>query len=488
MMKKLEGLRWFFVCLFLLAAFCVPLTFGQKGVQIESVEIKADLNEAGSSTYELVNKTDSWFHENLPEWMFKKAFILENFQWVGLLVLIFIGIGLDRFLRSFLNRLGRRLFHRQSIDFDENNLLRVSKWLGVCSAGIFWRLAIEFLDLPPGLFSVFKLLTTFLAVGSGVIAAIKAVDLMGGVMEEKAKKTENKFDDILVPLARKAAKVFIAAFGFVFVADNLDINISSLLAGLGLGGLAFALAAKDTVENIFGSITVLVDRPFQIGDWINVGGVDGTVEAIGLRSTRIRTFYNSLITVPNSNLIKASVDNYGLRKYRRIRTMLSVTYNSEPKKIDAFCEGIREIIRQHPYTRKDYFHVWLNQFSNSSLDILVYCFVETPDWATELREKHRFFLDILKLSKRIGIEFAFPTQTLYMERGHGPAKPDKSPFSTFEEMIDLRGQSRKEVDELVGATLHHSSAPFPPPPVDFDLAFDSEEAYIPRRNRGGADE
>ena len=190
---------------------------------------------------------------------------------------------------------------------------------------------------------------------------------------------------------------------------------SAVMGALGIGGVALAFAAKDTISNFFGSMTVLADRPFGIGDWVVVGDVEGTVERLGFRSTRVRTFYNSVVTIPNSRMADTNVDNYGKRQYRRVRVMLSLTYDTPPEKIDAFCEGIRELIRLHPYTRKDYYHVYFNKFAASSLDVLLYAFFQVPDWSTELRERHKLFNDILRLAKRIGVDFAFPTQTLLME-------------------------------------------------------------------------
>jgi MscS family membrane protein len=215
-------------------------------------------------------------------------------------------------------------------------------------------------------------------------------------------------------MLRRGLKIVVIAFGVPFIAQNLDIDITSLLAGLGIGGIAFALAAKDTVENLFGSVTVLIDRPFAIGDWVVIGDLDGTVEEIGFRSTRIRTFYNSVITMPNARLVNAAVDNLGARRYRRVKTMISVQYDTPPDRLEAFCEGIRELIRKHPYTRKDYYMVYLNEFAASSLNILLYAFHETPDWPTELRERHRLFVDVVRLAHRLGVQFAFPTQTLHL--------------------------------------------------------------------------
>ncbi len=426
-----------------------------------------------------------WFRTNLPRWLFKRTFILENFQWIGLFGIILLGFILDRLSRALLSRAISHQMQRKDHSFDSEHLDSLVKWSGLCLAGIIWLLGIRWLGLSDQVTLILRLAAVFFSCLAGGLALFRITDFVAFTFEKKAEQTDNKFDDVLVPLLRKTTKIFITAFGFIFLADNLDINISSLLAGLGIGGLAFALAAKDTVENLFGSLTVLIDRPFNIGDWINIEGLDGTVEQIGLRSTRLRTFYNSLVTIPNSNLIKAKVDNYGQRRYRRIKTMITVTYNTPPEKIDAFCEGIRELVRQHPYTRKDYYHVWLNQFGAHSLDILVYCFVETPDWATELREKHRLYLDIIRLAKRLGIEFAFPTQTLYIERGQGAAKADPAPFSTPGKISQSYNETRQDVHELVNQLYKTEAQTWPPPPVDFTQFEDQQMEDIPRKNRGG---
>jgi MscS family membrane protein len=205
-----------------------------------------------------------------------------------------------------------------------------------------------------------------------------------------------------------------------------------------------------------------MDRPFQVGDWVVIGGTEGTVETVGFRSTRIRTFYNSLVTLPNSNLISAEVDNYGARRYRRWKANLGVAYDTPPEKIDVLCEGIRELVRRHPYTRKDYFHVYLNQYGPSSLDILLYIFWETPDWATELRERHRFAVDVLRLTQHLGVEIAFPTQTLHLKRGGETtteAFDDGFPKSVVAGAERVRRDVRDMVDAALGGKV--------PPPVRF---------------------
>ncbi|MCX4188655.1 mechanosensitive ion channel family protein, partial [Methylophaga sp. OBS4] len=207
---------------------------------------------------------------------------------------------------------------------------------------------------------------------------------------------------------------------------------------------------------------VLLDRPFSIGDWVVIGDVEGSVETVGFRSTRIRTFYNSLVTMPNSILTTTKIDNMGARRYRRMRTMLALTYDTPAEKIEAFCEGIRKVIQLHPYMRKDYYQVYFNEYGAASLDILVYVFWATPDWNTELRERHRFLLDVLRLARQLEVEFAYPTQTLYLKRGdieHPPAtafKPNMTQQDAF-----ARGQ--QEAEAIVSQTLGDEI----PGPVEF---------------------
>ena len=143
--------------------------------------------------------------------------------------------------------------------------------------------------------------------------------------------------------------------------------------------------------------------------------MEGTVEEVGFRSTRVRTFYNSVITVPNSKIAASGIDNMGLRRYRRIKQVLGVTYSTTSEQMDAFVEGIRAIIVANQYMRKDFYEIHFNGFGDFSLNVLVYCFLEVSSWSEELREKHNFFLEILRLAEELGVEFAFPTQTVHVD-------------------------------------------------------------------------
>ncbi len=361
-----------------------------------------------------------WLRSKMPASLRGPRFILEPWQWLALLVLVLIGIVLDRLVVAFAQIVTGRWLRRHVDRVEPDTLRRALRPLGIVAMALVWTSGIRVLWLPIEVLEVLAVTVRFVVAAGAVWAAYRLVDIVSALLEARAGRTQNRFDDLLVPLVRKSLKVFIAVFGLVFVADTLDIQVKSLLAGLGLGGLAVALAAQDAVKNLFGSLMVLVDRPFSVGDWVVVGSFEGTVEEVGFRSIRIRTFYNSLITLPNSNLISSAVDNYGARRYRRWSTKLAIAYDTPPERIDAFCEGIRELIRQHPATWKDSFHVYLNGFGDSALEILLYLFFEVTEWSEELAARHQLALDILRVADELGVELAFPTRTVWLHQAEAP--------------------------------------------------------------------
>lgn len=389
---------------------------------------------------------DHWIGKQMPTWLREEVLFCELWQWIGLGIIILLGLVLDRIFVFILNLLVRRALLRVQVELESKFTFNTLRPFGHLVMALVWVLGIQAIGLPGGFEGILLVAAKFIAILSGVWGAYRLVDIFTQAMAQKAARTETRFDDLLVPLVRKTLKVFIGAFGLVFIADNLhdNLDISSLLAGLGIGGLAFALAAQDTVKNLFGLLTIVTDRPFQVGDWVLIDGTEGTVEAVGFRSTRLRTFWNSRITVPNSKLLTAAVDNMGMRAYRRYRSVLSLTYDTDPERIEAFCEGVRELIRQHPYTRKDYYHVYFHTYAAASLDVLVYMFFEAPDWGTELRERERFNLDILRLAKRLNVDFAFPTQTLHLYREEGSSHP-----ALAGDLQKIISSSRQEARDIV---------------------------------------
>ena len=394
----------------------------------------------------------------LPD-VLKGGFLLEYWQWLGIFFVVIVGFIADKLVAWFLSKNVKRWkVNHTAFNGVEDAILRP---LGLMAMAMIWWFLLGLLGLPDTAQVILSVAVKLLVSLSAVWSAFRLVDIINALLMRKALATANRFDDLLVPMVTKSLKVFVVVMGIIFSADNLNIDVTSLLAGLGIGGLAFALAAKDLLGNFFGSLTVLLDRPFQIGDWVVIGDVEGSVEAVGFRSTRIRTFYNSLITLPNAILTTTKIDNMGARRYRRMKSMLGLTYDTPPEKIDAFCEGIRVLIGLHPYMRKDYYQVYFNQYNAASLDILVYVFWETPDWNTELRELHRFLLDILLLAKQLEVEFAYPTQTLYLKQDQAAVESVTRQFSPAMSEADAFEIGRQEAQSIVEATTGLDTKPGP---------------------------
>jgi MscS family membrane protein len=247
------------------------------------------------------------------------------------------------------------------------------------------------------------------------IIVYRSSDLIADFYSVLASRTETTVDDQLIPLVQKVIKIIIVILGLLYLLSVLGVEITPLLAGASVGGLALALAAQDTLKNFFGSITIYTDSPFEVGDWIVFDGGEGVVEEIRVRSTRIRTFHNSVISVPNGILADLKIDNMGRRRFRRFRTQIGITYDTPPDLIDAYITGLRAIVREHPKTKNDPYEISLNDFGPSSLNILVYIFFEVENWSQELKARQEFMLEAIRLAKELNVRFAFPTTTLHIE-------------------------------------------------------------------------
>lgn len=222
-------------------------------------------------------------------------------------------------------------------------------------------------------------------------------------------------DSQLIRLALRLVTTVLAIAILIEGANRVGLPAYSVLAGLGVGGLAVALAGQQTLANLLGSLIIMFEKPFTIGDWIKVNDTEGTVEDVGFRSTRIRTSYDSLVTIPSSQLANSTIDNLALREHREVKTVLNLTYDTPVAKIESFVEGIKQLLGTHPDTRKDNVQVSFHDFGPHSLDILVKFLVKAPNRLAELAERQRILLEILRLAEANGVRFAFPTQTLHIE-------------------------------------------------------------------------
>ncbi len=392
----------------------------------------------------------------VPESLRSEFLKLALWKWIALAVLIAMGWLIEVVVAMIAGIILRAMLRKRHITIDRALTRRAVSSSGFIFAILFWKLAIsgQYLELPPALLGALVVFLQFGLFAVMLWTAYRVVDVVGGYIAGNSDVRLTEFDELLVPMLRQVLRLLVLLVVVLFVVKYLfGTSPGTVVGALGIGGVALAFAAKDTLGNFFGSITVLMDRPFAPGDWVVVAGVEGSVEKMGFRSTRVRTSYDSVVTIPNSSMVNSNVDNYGLRRYRRTKTMISITYDTPAEKIDAFCEGIRELIRLHPYTRKDYYLVYFSEFAASSLDILLQMYFNVPDRSTELRERHRLFVDIMRLAAKLGVEFAFPTQTLIVQQdGSSDAKPTEG-IARIADDPDAVGQSlaAKVFEEAYGS-------------------------------------
>ena len=287
--------------------------------------------------------------------------------------------------------------------------------ISLLSVGLFLRIAKTYLEFSNPTKTGFSLIFQLLLLAGFIWFIYAILDPLEKTLLKMASKTSSDLDDRIIPFLIKSVRILVIIFGVLLVVQNMGLNVFSLLAGLGLGGLAIALAAKDTASNFFGSLMILFDQPFKTGDWVKINEYEGTVEDIGFRSTRIRTFYDSLIIIPNATVANSEIDNLGLRKYRRTVETLGLTYSCSSEQIQKFIAGLNTIIKNHPQTNKDKFYISFNGFGESSLNILLYYFLKVESYVEELQARQDIFFSIKKLASDIDVDFAFPSQSLYIE-------------------------------------------------------------------------
>ena len=354
----------------------------------------------------------------IPKIGHKKYFSIELWQYLGIIVLLVLSVlffyVLNKIVFGVLKLLEKSLIH-----FAHNSLNE----------------SLDGLSRPIALLIVFYLLETYvpilqfsldvnLFVLRGVHIAqtvfwiyvfLQFINLIMDIYSSYALKTESKLDDQLSPILKRILRGLTIFIGVLKMLTIFGVDTTTVIAGASIGGLAVALASQDTVKNLIGTFMIFLDKPFQIGDWIEGGGVEGTVEEVGFRSSRIRAADTSIFTIPNSKLSEIVINNKGLRLYRRYNTTLGIRYDTPPDLIQIFVDGVRKIVDAHPDTRSDSYNVEFVGFGDSALQIMLNVYFKHPGWAVEQSSKHRLHMAIVKFANEIGVGFAFPSQTVMIE-------------------------------------------------------------------------
>ncbi|MFC1822844.1 mechanosensitive ion channel family protein [Thermodesulfobacteriota bacterium] len=350
--------------------------------------------------------------------------IIGNQLWriLALFGVILISMLLGKIVRFFLQKSAQR--------FESRDRLILSTTLSALGRGSVFLLAafgisigLTFLALKSKVAEVSTTLSSILlSIGIGYFL-YWLVDIPGNWLAKMAKKTESKLDDMIVPVIRKSLRVTVFILVLVQIAQILsDKPITSIIAGLGIGGLAIALGAQDTIKNFFGSVVLFMDKPFEIGDRVVIDGHDGPVEEVGLRSTKIRTLDGHLVTVPNGELAGKTIQNIGKRPFIKRTVNITITYDTPPEKIDRALEIIKGILDNHEGMDEGRPpRVFFNNFNDASLNIMVIYWYHPPKYWDYMAFTEKFNREVFRRFNEEGIDFAFPTQTVYL--AGDPSRP-----------------------------------------------------------------
>ncbi len=273
-------------------------------------------------------------------------------------------------------------------------------------------IGLHYFALPEAAYSLASVLLLTLLAATVAFVLVKLVDVLIAFLRPRIAESESRLDDQLLPVLSGALKAFILVIVGALILQNAGYNISGLLAGLGLGGLAVALALQPTLANVFAAVTIFVDRPFHIGDGVSVAGVAGSIESIGLRSTRLRTYEGTLVTIPNSTVVNAQIDNLQVRPTRRTTFPIGVTYDTSNEKLKRAVEILRDVMEQHPGSETSRAHFKSYGESALILDIAHWC--KYLDYSKYLACIEEINFEIKRRFEDAAIEMAYPTQTVHL--------------------------------------------------------------------------
>lgn len=276
----------------------------------------------------------------------------------------------------------------------------------------------------------------------------RGVGLIAQSTRVLSRITGIQISEALLPFLRTGLRFLVLAFGILAVLQAWGIDVNGLLAGLGIGGLAFALAAQDTVANLFGFTTIVGDQPLVVGDYIITPDVTGVVEVVGLRSTRVRQLDQALVTIPNNVLANSTITNWSRLEKRRVNFVIGVTYSTNSQQMRTLLERLRSALRTREHVLEDTVTVLFTEFGDSALNVLVRCYVALPDWLDYMVEQEEMLLEIMNIVEELGLGFAFPSQSVYIEQMAEPGGQDAAQVAhltlpaSFAQQMFSSGQPR----------------------------------------------
>jgi MscS family membrane protein len=355
--------------------------------------------------------------------------ILENqpSQIVAFLTILLIGIITQRFISPFLTKALYMLIKR--VPITDNLQVFVKKMqpnVEFLLMIIYLYLSVLPLQFPKtwelvevtkfGLKMVLARCYAFLLIFTISNIFIKAINIIGNIMIENAKATETMMDDHIIPFVKELAKVFVVIVAFFVILGNVfDINVVAMITGLGIGGIAVALAGKETLENLFASFTIFLDKPFIVGDWVKVNDIVGRVERVGFRSTQLRTIERGLLTMPNKMMTDRPVENWTEREIWRAQFNFGLSYSTPKEKLYKIKKEMHEYLQSHDNTTADN-QIYLYEFGQSSLNFTVFFFAQTNNFFELQKIRDEINFRLYEIVQQNEASFALPTQVVYFKK------------------------------------------------------------------------
>ncbi|PKN44754.1 MAG: hypothetical protein CVU59_10900 [Deltaproteobacteria bacterium HGW-Deltaproteobacteria-17] len=368
---------------------------------------------------------------------------IDPFTWGHLIfsaLILSAGYFLRRVVVAGLLALLSRLASQTQTQADDLLLeaIRVPARTAVVILSILWAVVVLPIEHFPMFERIFYALFRMSIIVLVCWTAMRSIRVLTYLMRGAMSIKEKIIDDRLMPFVEQILKIVIVLIGFVMVLQEFGYDPSGLIAGLGLGGLAFALAAKDTLSNFFGSMMILTDKPFQVNDYIEFNGIEGTVEMIGFRSTHVRLLDKSIVQIPNGMLASDPVRNFSRRDRRRIFFTVGITYECTTAMMKAAISSIEDIISGTPRVHQDVVVVRFSKFADSALEITVHCYAATTTWAEWLEIQEGIMLAIYERFGQLEIPFAYPAMTVHMAQENASDKEREQKSMRFLESMNIR--------------------------------------------------
>lgn len=361
-------------------------------------------------------------------------------QWIGLGVLLILAYLLGTLAARLVRGVAGRLVSRTQVTWDDAILERMTGPLGIAATFLILSALVKLLGLAAAPEArVYQLIRGALFIDF-FWALWRLVDVARDMLASSSWAAATASSRSLIPLGARVSKVVVAAIAAVATLSMLGYPVASLIAGLGIGGLAFALAAQKTVENLFGAFSLGVDQPFRETDFVKIEDFVGTVEAIGLRSTRFRTLDRTLISIPNGRLADMRIESFTARDRLRLATVIGLVYETTSAQMREVLEGFERVLRAHPKIWPDAVVVRFREFAASSLDIEIMAWFQTSVWSEFQEIRQEILLDFMAVVEEAGSSFAFPTQTLHLVRDGAEPEPQRYGDSSSGEARTGRAQ------------------------------------------------